>query len=105
MKKVLVFQNQLHDVVEAGSEFPVSPEMVWMDLPDGASSATHEFNGTAIVLKPPVPLPSYRQLRADAYPSIPDQLDLLYHGGMEAWKAAITAVKQKFPKMTLPQSR
>jgi len=40
----------------------------------------------------------YQRQRAAAYPSIPDQLDLLYHGGMDAWKAAITAVKQEFPK-------
>jgi len=41
----------------------------------------------------------YQRQRAAAYPSIPDQLDLLYHGGMEAWKAAITAVKTEFPKV------
>ena len=41
---------------------------------------------------------AYKDKRAKAYPSIPDQLDLLYHGGMDAWKAAITAVKQEFPK-------
>jgi hypothetical protein len=40
----------------------------------------------------------YQRQRAAAYPSIQDQLDLLYHGGMDAWKAAITAVKQEFPK-------
>ena len=41
---------------------------------------------------------AYKEQRAAAYPSIPDQLDLLYHGGMDAWKAAITAVKEEFPK-------
>jgi hypothetical protein len=41
---------------------------------------------------------AYKAQRAAAYPSIPDQLDLLYHGGMDAWKAAITAVKEEFPK-------
>ena len=41
---------------------------------------------------------AYKGQRAAAYPSITDQLDLLYHGGMDAWKAAITAVKQEFPK-------
>jgi hypothetical protein len=41
---------------------------------------------------------AYKGQRAAAYPSIPDQLDLLYHGGMDAWKAAITAVKEEFPK-------
>lgn len=41
---------------------------------------------------------TYSQKRAAAYPSITDQLDLLYHGGLDAWKAAITAVKEDFPK-------
>lgn len=41
---------------------------------------------------------AYKAQRAAAYPSIQDQLDLLYHGGMDAWKAAITAVKEEFPK-------
>ena len=42
---------------------------------------------------------AYKGKRAAAYPSIQDQLDLLYHGGMDAWKAAITAVKTEFPKV------
>lgn len=41
---------------------------------------------------------AYQRQRAAAYPSMADQLDLLYHGGMDAWKAAITAVKEEFPK-------
>lgn len=41
---------------------------------------------------------TYAEKRALAYPSITDQLDLLYHGGMDAWKAAITAVKEEYPK-------
>jgi hypothetical protein len=40
----------------------------------------------------------YQRQRAVAYPSIADQLDTLYHGGYDAWKAAITAVKEEFPK-------
>lgn len=41
---------------------------------------------------------TYVQKRATAYPSIADQLDLLYHGGLEAWREAITAIKQEYPK-------
>ena len=41
---------------------------------------------------------AYIRNRVNEYPSIPDQLDLLYHGGMDAWKAAIKAVKDKYPK-------
>lgn len=40
----------------------------------------------------------YKIQRANEYPSIVDQLDLLYHGGYEGWKAAIQAVKDKYPK-------
>lgn len=43
---------------------------------------------------------AYKAQRAAEYPSIPDQLDMLYHGGMDAWKAAIQAVKDKYPKGT-----
>jgi hypothetical protein len=41
---------------------------------------------------------TYKYQRASAYPSIQDQLDTLYHGGYDAWKATITAVKEEFPK-------
>ena len=40
----------------------------------------------------------YQHLRAAAYPSFADQFDLLYHGGIEAWKAAIQSVKTRYPK-------
>jgi hypothetical protein len=40
----------------------------------------------------------YQRDRAQAYPSIEAQLDTLYHGGYDAWKAQIQAVKERFPK-------
>ena len=40
----------------------------------------------------------YQRDRVSEYPAIVDQLDLLYHGGMDAWKTAILAVKNKYPK-------
>tara|TARA_R110000868_G_scaffold8595_1_gene44297 strand:- start:1376 stop:1633 length:258 start_codon:yes stop_codon:yes gene_type:complete len=41
---------------------------------------------------------AYKDQRAAAYPSITDQLDTIYHSGIDAWKATITAVKEEFPK-------
>lgn len=41
---------------------------------------------------------AYQGLRAAAYPSIVDQLDTLYHGGYDAWRAQIQAIKEQFPK-------
>jgi hypothetical protein len=64
-------------------------------LPDWTKGMT----AVEVVAVPvPIPVPAYKEHRAKAYPSIADQLDLLYHGGMETWKAAITAVKEEFPK-------
>ena len=40
----------------------------------------------------------YQRDRATAYPSIEDQLDLLYHGGYDAWKEEINKVKEEYPK-------
>ena len=41
---------------------------------------------------------AYARSRATAYPSIADQLDQIYHQGLDAWKATILAVKEEFPK-------
>ena len=43
----------------------------------------------------------YQRQRASAYPSIADQLDLIYHQGIDAWKAQIAAVKEQYPKGTV----
>lgn len=40
----------------------------------------------------------YKINRAAEYPSIEDQLDDIYHNGIDAWKATIKAVKDKYPK-------
>ena len=40
----------------------------------------------------------YQRDRKVAYPSIEDQLDKIYHSGIDEWKKDIKAVKDKFPK-------
>jgi hypothetical protein len=40
----------------------------------------------------------YQRNRATAYPSIKEQLDVLYHQGYDGWKASIDEVKNKYPK-------
>jgi len=40
----------------------------------------------------------YQRDRAKAYPSIADQLDDLYHNGIDGWKETIKAIKDKHPK-------
>lgn len=40
----------------------------------------------------------YRVKRQEAYPSIADQLDMIYHGSIEEWRTAIEAIKKQYPK-------
>ena len=40
----------------------------------------------------------YKINRAAEYPSVVDQLDLIYHSGIDAWKAKIKETKDKYPK-------
>ena len=41
---------------------------------------------------------TYTEARAAEYPPIEDQLDKIYHNGIDAWKADIKAIKDKYPK-------
>lgn len=41
---------------------------------------------------------NYAKRRKAEYPSIEDQLDLIYHEGIDAWKEKIQTVKDKYPK-------
>ena len=40
----------------------------------------------------------YQRDRAAEYPSVVDQLDLIYNSGIDAWKAKIKETKDKYPK-------
>ena len=41
---------------------------------------------------------SYKSKRREEYPSVVDQLDLIYHSGIDAWKAKIKETKDKYSK-------
>ena len=41
---------------------------------------------------------AYKQKRLAEYPTWNEQLDNIYHNGIDAWKADIKAIKDKYPK-------
>ena len=43
----------------------------------------------------------YQEKRKLEYPNWEDQLDQIYHSGVDAWKADIKAIKDKYPKQTM----
>ena len=54
--------------------------------------------GISIVEGPDVSTKSYAELRSEEYPLIQEQLDKIYHSGVDVWKADIKAIKDKHPK-------
>ena len=41
---------------------------------------------------------TYAEKRAGEYPEVVDQLDDIYHNGIDGWKTTIKAIKDKYPK-------
>ena len=44
---------------------------------------------------------SYKEVRAKAYPVMSEQLDKIFHEGIDAWKAEIQAIKDAHPKAVI----
>ena len=72
---------------------------------DSANTDYQEFvediytNGIGIVEGADyVGVTTYTAARAAEYPPIVDQLDKIYHEGIDAWKADIKVIKDKYPK-------
>ena len=79
--------------------YKLYPQVVTVDDGDGAFDA----QGNQVIIDMDavnawVDPDQYKYDRAQAYPSIADQLDTIYHEGIDAWKATIAAVKQEYPK-------
>jgi len=69
-----------------------------IEVPDSVGMGA-TYDGTTFTNPlPPPDTRTYKQLRAAAYPSIPDQLDAIFHGGIEGWMVEIQAVKDAYPK-------
>lgn len=72
-------------------------ELEWQDT-EQAQPTNDEIQAEIARLQAEHAAKEYQRQRAAEYPSFADQFDLLYHGGYDAWKAAIDAVKSKYPK-------
>jgi len=66
-------------------------------------------NGTAVISKSDIEAKivelqtayeakEYQRKREKEYPSMADQLDDIYHNGIDGWKATIKVTKDKYPK-------
>jgi len=81
-----------------GSEWVLcNDEINWLDQ-NQTQPTEAEITAEVARLQAEYESKEYQRQRAAEYPSYADQFDLLYHGGYDAWKAAIDAVKTKYPK-------
>lgn len=69
----------------------------WMDTINAIPSK-EEVDAEILRLQEAYDALEYQRLRAAEYPPIVDQLDDIFHNGVEGWKQSIQAVKDKYPK-------
>ena len=74
-------------------------ELEWLS-PDITQPTEAEIQAEITRLQAEYDSQEYARNRASAYPPIGEQLDMIYHAGLggDAFQAAISAVKQEYPK-------
>ena len=66
---------------------------------DGQVAPTEaEVQAKIVKLQADFDAKQYQRDRANAYPSWQDQLDNIFHNGIDSWKADIQAIKDQYPK-------
>tara|TARA_R100000388_G_scaffold82710_1_gene61529 strand:- start:245 stop:559 length:315 start_codon:yes stop_codon:yes gene_type:complete len=75
----------------------VTPHKIieWDSANSDSQPTDDELNAAYIAWKA---AEEYKINRANEYPPIRDQLDDIYHNGIDGWKATIKTIKDKYPK-------
>lgn len=71
--------------------------LIWEDE-EQAQPTEEELTAEIARLQAEYDSQDYARKRQKEYPSLSDQLDEIYHNGIDSWKATIRAVKEKYPK-------
>jgi len=101
-------ESNQETVIEQEAPFRIGQEFDNIYPPDAAiwcnenNAHIDVVEGKYIIVEnPPPPEPTYAESRLREYPSINDQMDMLYHdqlNGTTTWRDTIAAVKEKYPK-------
>ena len=86
--------------IRPASEFIVADTYDTLDWhsKDQDKPTEAEFDEALKTVKAEYDANQYQRSRASEYPSIVDQLDEIYHNGIDSWKAVIKVTKDKYPK-------
>jgi hypothetical protein len=71
-------------------------QITWLDGTTPIAKA--DIEAKMVELQAEYDAKQYQRDRAAEYPSIQDQLDDIYHNGIDGWKATIKTTKDKYPK-------
>ena len=90
-------------ILEIKSDAQVSVEdndvtkITWHD--DNPTNITNaQILAKQIELQTDYDAKQYQRDRAKEYPLMADQLDDIFHNGIDSWKASIQIIKDKYPK-------
>jgi hypothetical protein len=85
--------------LEPNAEFVISGDVIKEWHSEDITQPTDEAIATEQArLQAEYDANQYQRDRAVEYPSIPDQLDDIFHNGLDGWKATIQETKDKYPK-------
>ena len=72
-------------------------ELEWLDAVQTEPTQS-EIDAEVIRLQAEYDANTYQRSRASEYPTWQDQLDDIFHNGIDGWKATIQVTKDKYPK-------
>jgi hypothetical protein len=72
-------------------------DLEWLDAVQ-TEPTTAELDAEVVRLQGVYDGNAYQRSRAAEYPQVVDQLDDIYHNGIDGWKATIKVTKDKYPK-------
>ena len=86
--------------INPNAKFTVNAEdykqITWLDGTTPISKA--DIEAKIIELQTDYDSKEYKRDRAKEYPPMADQLDDIFHNGINSWKASIQIIKDKYPK-------
>jgi len=71
--------------------------LTWLDAVQTEPTQS-EIDAEVIRLQAEYDAQAYARSRASEYPTWQDQLDDIFHNGIDGWKATIQVTKDKYPK-------
>lgn len=91
-------RDALDAMYVGGANCRIENEEITIWREDFPQPTKEEIQAKIVELQAEYEANQYQRDRAVAYPSYADQLDMLYHQGIEGWKAEIKKVKDAHPK-------